>query len=221
MEEKKLTGIIIHQLRHHAPFTAMGSLAGIMVMLVCIWIGLEHQGVTTAFWLTHPAHVLLSAYVTTAMYSRMAKPSLWKALLIGYLGSVGIGTLSDSLIPYAGEWILQMEHHEAHIGFIEKWWLINPLALLGIAGGYLVRKTRMPHFAHVLLSTWASLFHMMMARGDQTPMTIGLAAGIAVFLFIAVWIPCCTSDIVFPLLFTGYVPPCNCPGHAHDHEEKV
>jgi hypothetical protein len=25
---------------------------------------------------------------------------------------------------------------------------------------------------------------------------------IAVFLFLAVWIPCCTSDIVFPLLFS-------------------
>ena len=27
-------------------------------------------------------------------------------------------------------------------------------------------------------------------------------AAIALFLFLAVWIPCCTSDIVFPLLFT-------------------
>ena len=25
--------------------------------------------------------------------------------------------------------------------------------------------------------------------------------GIFVFLFIAVWVPCCLSDIVFPLLF--------------------
>jgi hypothetical protein len=25
---------------------------------------------------------------------------------------------------------------------------------------------------------------------------------IAVFLFLAVWIPCCTSDIIFPLLFS-------------------
>jgi hypothetical protein len=26
---------------------------------------------------------------------------------------------------------------------------------------------------------------------------------IFVFLFFAVWLPCCVSDIVFPLLFTG------------------
>lgn len=33
---------------------------------------------------------------------------------------------------------------------------------------------------------------------------VSLADGalIAVFLFLAVWLPCCTSDIVFPLLFT-------------------
>ena len=29
---------------------------------------------------------------------------------------------------------------------------------------------------------------------------------IAAFLFLAVWVPCCTSDIVFPLLFTGGEP---------------
>jgi len=221
MKEKNQAGIIAHQLRHHAPFTAAGSLAGILLMYLCFQIGLTRPAVTRAFWLLHPAHVLLSAFVTTAMYRHVARSSFWKALVIGYLGSVGIGTLSDSLIPYAGEWILSMEHHDAHIGFIEKWWLINPLALLGIAGGYLLPKTKLPHFGHVLLSTWASLFHMMMAHGDQAPMTAGLAAGIAVFLFLAVWLPCCTSDIVFPLLFTGYIPPCSCPGQAHSHEEKV
>lgn len=28
-----------------------------------------------------------------------------------------------------------------------------------------------------------------------------LKAHIPLFLFLAVWVPCCTSDIVFPLLF--------------------
>jgi hypothetical protein len=28
-----------------------------------------------------------------------------------------------------------------------------------------------------------------------------------VFLFLAVWIPCCVSDIVFPLLFVKAQPP--------------
>lgn len=39
----------------------------------------------------------------------------------------------------------------------------------------------------------------------HAPFTVvGTATGIviAAFLFVAVWMPCCTSDIVFPLLFT-------------------
>jgi hypothetical protein len=40
---------------------------------------------------------------------------------------------------------------------------------------------------------------MTLALGDGiTPAT---TVTIAVFLFLAVWIPCCASDIVFPLLF--------------------
>ncbi|NLE41700.1 MAG: class I SAM-dependent methyltransferase, partial [Lentisphaerae bacterium] len=52
---------------------------------------------------------------------------------------------------------------------------------------------------HVLLSTWASLFHMMaaMGGGEIGATTIVLMGA---FLFLAVWLPCCTSDIVFPLV---------------------
>jgi hypothetical protein len=41
---------------------------------------------------------------------------------------------------------------------------------------------------------------MTMAMGND-PGILAYAAT-TVFLFLAVWIPCCTSDIVFPLLFT-------------------
>jgi len=92
-----------------------------------------------------------------------------------------------------------LPHREAHIGFIEKWWLVNPLALLGIAGGYFRPATRFPHAGHVLLSTWASLFHITMALGTEVNAATMIL--IAVFLFLAVWLPCCTSDIVFPLLW--------------------
>ena len=59
------------------------------------------------------------------------------------------------------------------------------------------------HPLHVLLSTWASLFHMTMALGENV--TLLALAVIPAFLFLAVWIPCCTSDIVFPLLFSHEV----------------
>jgi hypothetical protein len=133
------------------------------------------------------------------MYRLHTRSTLLKTLLIGYLGSVGIATLSDSFIPYLGEWILDFPGRGLHLGFIEKWWLVNPLALAGIVAACILPKTKVPHAGHVLLSTWASLFHMTMSLQNNLDL-ISLCL-IFLFLFLAVWAPCCTSDIVFPLLF--------------------
>jgi len=120
-------------------------------------------------------------------------------LIIGYVGSVGIATISDSIIPYIGESLLEMPNRDFHLGFIEKWWLINPLAVIGIVIAYFKPTTKFPHSMHVLVSTWASLFHIIMASGLSLNWLTYIV--IFFFLFIAVWIPCCVSDIVFPLLF--------------------
>jgi hypothetical protein len=154
---------------------------------------------STLFWVMHPSHVLLSTLVTTAMYRLHGGRGVWNTLWIGYVGSIGIATLSDCIIPFVGEWLLNMPNRGLHIGFIEKWWLVNPLALAGIAIGAWRPRTKFFHAGHVLVSTWASLFHITMSMGG-TPGPLVIAA-IAGFLFLAVWIPCCTSDIVFPLLF--------------------
>jgi len=194
------TRLIISELRRHAPYTAMGTLTGIAIMLLVIELDIPKSISSTLFWTFHPLHVVLSALVTMGVYRLHAegKP-LYSAVLVGYLGSVGIATLSDSIIPYAGEWLLDLPNRGIHIGFIEKWWLVNPLALLGVVAGYFYPKTTFPHFGHVLLSVWASLFHIIMALGYA--ITPGMLLYIALFLFLAVWIPCCTSDIVFPLLW--------------------
>jgi hypothetical protein len=194
------TGTIAKELRVHAPFTAFGTVTGVMIMVVMIQTKVPREIASGLFWTFHPLHVLLSALVTTGMYRRHGAGGLWKTLLIGYTGSVGIATLSDSIIPYLGEILLDLPHRGIHLGLIEKWWLVNPLALLGIALAWFWPGTRFPHAGHVLLSTWASLFHITMAMGgDFDAVMLVLAAG---FLFLAVWVPCCTSDIVFPLLVT-------------------
>jgi hypothetical protein len=187
------------ELRAHAPFTAFGTITGIIIMAVFIQCQVSKEISSALFWTMHPLHVLLSALVTTAMYRMHLGGGIWRTILIGYFGSVGIATLSDSLIPFAGEWLLNMPYRGVHLGFIEKWWLVNPLALAGIVLGYVISHTKIPHAGHVLLSTWASLFHILMALG--TSLDVVTTILIAVFLFLAVWIPCCTSDIVFPLLW--------------------
>ena len=122
-----------------------------------------------------------------------------KLVVVGYIGSIGIATLSDCIIPFIGEKMLHMPNPGLHLGFIHLWWLVNPLALAGIFVARFFPTTKFPHLIHVLISTWASLFHVTMAMG--TSVSIGTYMLIMLFLFIAVWIPCCTSDIIFPLLF--------------------
>ncbi len=193
---------ITSELRRHIPFTIIGAATGIALVVIFV-ITDSLQSVAsvspTVFYTLHPIHVLLSAAATTAMYRKHSGGSLWQAAVIGYVGSVGIATLSDSVLPYLGETLLSLPHAEAHIGFIERWWLVNPAALIGIAAGAWKPFTKVPHAGHVLISTWASLFHVIMALGVTVPWLQFVA--IFIFLFIAVWVPVCLSDIVFPLIF--------------------
>jgi hypothetical protein len=199
---------ITNELKRHAPFTSFGALTGILIIIVSFRIPKEIS--FKIFYVLHPIHVVLSALVTASIYKlhtcdRITKKcikgqcNLWILMLIGYVGSVGIATLSDSIIPYLAEILLDMPHREVHLGFIEKWWLVNPLAVFGIIFAYFKPTTKIPHAGHVLLSTWASLFHILMAMGNALPWYSYVA--LFIFLFLAVWAPCCLSDIVFPMLF--------------------
>ncbi len=192
--------IIGRELKAHAPFTVVGTLTGLLIMLIIVFAGVPRSWATKLFWGFHPLHVFLSALVTAGMYRLHSTGRLWVTILIGYVGSIGIATLSDCVIPYLGESLLGLPNRGIHLGFIEKWWLVNPLAGVGIAVAYFRPKTKFPHAGHVLLSTWASLFHMTMALGEN--IDILTLTVVPIFLFLAVWIPCCTSDIVFPLLFS-------------------
>jgi hypothetical protein len=194
--------VVLHELRVHAPFTLLGTLSGIVIMTVLATSGASQDLSARLFWSLHPVHVLLSALVTAGVFRLHRSANLATTLLVGYLGSIGIATLSDCVIPYLGESLLGFPERGLHLGFVEKWWLVNPLALAGGAIGYRFPRTKAPHAGHVWLSTWASLFHMTMAC--ETGFSWWTHGMVPVFLFLAVWVPCCTSDIVFPLLFSQH-----------------
>jgi len=188
---------ILFELKGHAPFTLFGALTG----LVCMFLfrSLGHRVSHNLFYVFHPLHVVLSAMVTASMFQLHSNKSKFIVVLaVGFIGSLGIATLSDSVIPYIGEWLLGFHPH-SHIGFIEAWYIVNPAAVLGVLLAFFWPRTKFPHAGHVLFSTWASSFHMVMAMSGH--FTLVTALGSLVFLFLAVWLPCCVSDIVLPLLF--------------------
>ena len=190
--------VILSELKDHAPFTALGALSGIVIMLLAV--NMPRSMSHTMFYVFHPLHVLLSALVTAAMYWRY-KRRLVAAVVIGYVGSVAIGTISDILLPHLGGWLVGAKMGRIHLGFIEEWWLVNPLALAGVAIGILWPKTKVTHFGHVLLSTWASLFYLV--AHSHVDSWLPRLPFVFIVLFVAVWLPCCLSDIMFPLFVVG------------------
>ena len=273
---------ILKELEHHAPFTLAGALAGLIFMFLFRNISKEHAHIM--FSIFHPSHVFLSAMVTASVFAvHYYKKHFIKILLVGYFGSIGVATLSDSIVPYIGEKLFSLdipthahhhehehehdiineeehdhsadadgaiteehihehnlaeaateehkhaaeleadhehEHAELHLGFIHEWYIVHPVAILGIILAWYIPKSKCPHAAHVLISTWASSAHILMF--SNVSLTPGVIAQVFGILFIAVWLPCCISDIIFPMLFVDSELAkkglCGC--HSHGHNKK-
>lgn len=198
---------IVLELTEHTPFTLLGAVIGILLMVIIQYANTPADVSEALFYTFHPLHIVFSALVTTAIYRKQKKSKLWLIVIVGYTGSIGIATLSDAIIPYLGGSTLSISM-EFHLPFLEtelmpylgipEWIIVNAAAIIGIAVGYFKPKTKLPHMGHVLLSTWASLFSFTaFGVADWIP----ILPFVFLFLFIAVWLPCCVSDIIYPLLW--------------------
>jgi hypothetical protein len=168
------------------------------------------------FHIFHPAHMLFSATATTAMFWRYER-RLLKACIVGFLGAVIVCGISDILIPYLSGLLLGAEM-AVHICILKHPGLVLPFTLVGIVAGVLSaehigRATFFSHTAHVVTSSTASLLYLVSFGLTDW---IDVAGLVFVFVILAVMIPCCASDIVFPLLAVTREgdPP---PTHAHAH----
>ena len=192
---------IAAELKDHAPFTAFGAVVGVIVMVAVYLAGLAASVSYDAFHILHPAHLLLSSAVTATMFRRHGGNVL-AAVAVGIGGAIAICTISDTVLPHLGGAALGGSM-TLHLEIIKHPWLAILPALTGAAIGALVlRWTRCPHAAHVLISTLASLFYLL---GFGALDWLQMFPLVFVVLFIAVWVPCCTSDIIFPLLFAKRV----------------
>ena len=187
---------IATELKEHAPFTVFGAATGVVLMAVLVLAKAPPAGIEPFFEAAHGLHIFVSALATASMFRRYRR-GIALGVLVGLAGAVGIGTLSDIILPYLGGRLVGAQM-QMHLPIAEHWWLIVPLALLGVGWGLARPHTKLPHGGHVLLSTWASLFYLT-AHGQAA--WLPRLPLVLVVLFVAVWVPCCVSDIVFPLLF--------------------
>ena len=198
---------ILKELKHHLPFTFFASLAA--GVLVAILYSLGNLPSESIFEIAHPAHVLLSAIATAAIYWKYNK-SFYKGILVGIVGAILIGSISDVILPWIAGNLFSLET-SFHLPIVEKPFLILGVALIGALVGMKWGLFKISHSLHVFLSIFASLFYLLAFSIEMGVLSILL---ISFLVFLCVFIPCCISDIVFPILFIKR--PCKDCGHWHD-----
>ncbi len=196
---------LVHELKHHLPFTAFATIFAILIILIINFF-LKKEISESAFEIFHPLHVLVSAIATSAMFYKYKK-NIFHSILVGIFGAVIIGTLSDVIFPYLGGSILNIKL-SLHLPIISEYKIILTSAFIGAVLGILTKQTKTPHLIHVFLSVFASLTYLI---------TFSQSSGILfltksfIIVFVAVVIPCCISDIVFPFFFLGKkIKQCAC-----------
>jgi len=188
-------GKIIKEFKHHIPFTAFASVVAVIFTIILLRFYSQEE-IGPIFEILHPLHVVFSAFVTAAIYHKYKK-GIFMALLIGITGSVLIGSLSDIIFPWLGSLIFSLETH-FHLPIIEEPLIILSVAFVGSLVGIFMKKTEAPHLLHVFLSVFASLFYIVAYSAN---LTISHLISSFIIIFISVIIPCCFSDIIYPLLF--------------------
>ncbi len=196
-------------LSHHLPFTILSVNIGLIIVGFMTFFaniaGVENFSPYTQemFHIFHPSHLLFSAIATTAMFWQHEKKVV-KTVIIGFIGSVGICGISDILIPYISGFLMGVSM-EWHVCIIEHPQLVLPFVVIGILIGFLAPGTLekqegviFSHSLHVLISSIASILYLISYGMTHWIHNIGL---ILIYMVLAVALPCCTSDVVFPLLF--------------------
>ncbi len=224
--KRKILGHLGEELRTHLPYTFLFTAFGLVAAAALTFIGTDEGGGTARlvngsrglFHALHPTHLLLSATATTAMFMRHEKRPV-KAALVGFSGALVLCGASDVFLPYLSGLLLATGEMEFHWCVIEHPQMALPFIALGVLGGLLAagkiaRATIFSHSGHVLASSLASLFYLIGygVTGWMGETTLPL---VFVIVVLCVTIPCCLSDIVFPLFFVRRAGAGGHGGDAH------
>jgi hypothetical protein len=187
--------IIIKELKEHSFFTFFATISAIIFVVIINYFA-RIKISQDIFHYFHFSHIVVSAMVTGTIYYKYRKKII-NALFIGSFGAIIIGSLSDIFFPYLGGLFFNFEM-DLHLPIIEKTFLVLFFAFFGSMIGLIFKITKYPHFVHVFLSVFASLFYILIYNSS---FNIFFFITSVFIVFFAVIIPCCISDIVIPLLF--------------------
>lgn len=196
---------LLHELKHHSPFTAIASLTAIIITLLILYVFKSNIN-EELFHSLHLLHLLASSFVSAAIFYKY-KNNIFLSTIVGVISAIIIGTLSDVIFPWLGGRILTLQT-TFHFPLLEIPLLIIGISILGSLLGIWLKKTPFPHFLHVFLSAFASLFYILTFSTQFNLIFIILSI---IIIFIAVIIPCCVSDILMPFFFLKRdIKQCHC-----------
>jgi hypothetical protein len=205
---KQRWNLLVAEFAHHLPFTIVGSL---IAMAGVWWFGTQQLNAghpeslftqaRASFHLFHPLHICLSAIATTSLFWRHER-HLLRAVVVGTLGTIIPCGLSDYVFPYVGGRLLG-QAMELHMCLIDHPQLFFPFLALGILGGFwaeerLTGSHLFSHGAHIFVSGAASLLYLVSFGFTAWMTDVRFVFPAFLTIVVAVWVPCCISDIVVP-----------------------
>jgi hypothetical protein len=111
--------------------------------------------------------------------------------------------ISDYIVPFLGGKLLG-QHMTLHICLLEHPMLILPFLVVGVAGGFLFNEkvtdhSPFSHGMHVFISSMAALLYLASFGFVGWMTDVNLVFPVVTVVVLAVWVPCCISDIVVPV----------------------
>lgn len=212
--------LITAEFARHLPYTIVSTL---IAMMGVWWFGTQlisegraHQLLTqgrASFHLFHPLHICLSAIATTSLFWRYRR-HIARAVWVGAWGTIVPCGLSDYIFPYLGGRLLG-QPMELHMCIVHEPQLFFSFLALGILGGFWAESRLrgshlFSHGAHVFISSTASLLYLISFGFTSWMSNVQDIFPVFAVIVLAVWIPCCISDIVIPVS-TAH------KGHHHAH----
>ncbi len=215
------------ELQDHLPYSIFCSATGLMLTSVLLFVAQSStgqqriEGLQSLFHTFHPAHLLLSATATTAMFYRYERKFL-KACIVGFIGATVFCSLSDIFMPALGGRLLG-SRWTVHFCLIEHPGLVLPFVVIGCLAGCgaaatIAKSTVYSHAGHVLVSTMASIFYLVSFYSECNLFSSDRIGIVFIMITIAVMVPCCLSDIVFPMLIVAADRRKSRQNHVDEHQ---
>ena len=201
--------LLVAEFAHHLPYTIVGSLIS---MAAVWWFGTQRLNngdapalltqARESFHLFHPLHICLSAIATTSLFWRYERHAL-RAVWVGAWGTILPCGMSDYVFPYLGGRLLG-QPMQWHMCIVQEPQLFFSFLALGILGGFWAESRLrgshlFSHGAHVFISSAASLLYLVSFGFTSWMTDVKNIFPVFAIIVLAVWVPCCISDIVIPV----------------------